>query len=151
MLDLHYFPSTLVDYYLPLLSSRAFPSSQMAILAKRCSINREFARSSLGRLPASFGGFLGFLLVGFEIHRVPFGRSEESAESRLGLLWVLPRCEAPWGRGPLGPRSAKCFTFILPPIGCHAKCHTFALPPIECHAKCLSFVLPPIVLSLIHI
>ena len=104
----------------------------MAILAKRCSINREFARSSLGRLPASFGGLLGFLLVGFEVLRVLFGRSEQSAESRLGLLWVLPRCEAPWGRvrcrrgaplrGPLGPsplsaRSALVKILILASVG----------------------------------
>ena len=151
-MDLHYFPCNLVDYCLPLLSSRAFPISQMAILAKRCSINREFARSSLGRLPASFGGLLGFLLAALEILRLLFGRSEESAESRLGAPLGATEMRGPLGPSPLsarsavarppGAESAKCFTFALPPIGCHAKCLTFAFPPIGCHAKCVTFALP---------
>ena len=78
----------------------------MAILAKRCRINRESAFSSSGRLPASFGGLLGFLLAVFEILRLLLGRSEESAESRLGAPLGATEMRGPLGPSPLSARSA---------------------------------------------
>ena len=89
-MDLHYLLYDLADYYLPRLTSRAPPPSQMAILAERCCIHRESAASSSRRLPASFGGPLGFLLAAFEILRLLLGRPEESAESRMGSLFRIP-------------------------------------------------------------
>ena len=83
-------PSNLVDCYLPRLTSSVFPTSQLAILAERCCIHRESAFSSSGRLPASLGGLLGFLLAAFEILRLLLGRPEGSAESRMGYLVLTP-------------------------------------------------------------
>ena len=89
-MDMHYLQSNLVDYYSPLLSSRASPTSQLAILAKRCCIHREATCSCSGRLPASFGGLLGFLLAASEMLRFLLGRPEEGAESRMGFVSRIP-------------------------------------------------------------
>ena len=75
---------------MPRLTSRVLPTSEMAILAKKCCRNRDPAVSSSGRLAAPFGGVWACLRAVFLKPRLLFGLSEESAESRLGPLFRTP-------------------------------------------------------------
>ena len=89
-MDLQYFLYDLGDSYVSSVTSRVLPTSEMAILAKRCCRNRDSAVSSSGRLAAPFGGVWACLRAALKKPRLLFGLSEESAESRLGPLFRTP-------------------------------------------------------------
>ena len=85
-MDSQYISSTLGDPYVPSVTSRALPTSKRAILLERGSNNRDSTVSSSMRLPTSIGGLWGLLGKHFGIPGLLLGRSQESAESRLGFL-----------------------------------------------------------------
>ena len=62
---LQYLSYDLIDSDVSSVTSRALPTSEMAILAERCCTNRDSAVSSSRRLPTSFGGLLGCLRAAF--------------------------------------------------------------------------------------
>ena len=87
---LQYLSYDLADSYVPSVTSRALPTSQIAILTQKSCKYRASAVSSSRRLPTSFGGLLGFLGAAFVKPRLLLGRPQESAESRLGSLFQTP-------------------------------------------------------------
>ncbi len=99
-MDLHYLLYDLADYYLPRLTSRAPPPSQIAILVERCCINRESALSSSRRLPTSFGGPLGFLRAPSWAPGVLSRRPETAPRAVWGLLFRLPTSSSIWRNVP---------------------------------------------------
>ena len=107
---MHYLSYDLVVSYVPRLTSRARSTSQMAILVKRCCINRDSAPSSSRRLPRSFGGLWGFLRTAFCLPGLLLGRPQKAPKPSKST----PKRCWPLGRLPLGLSLASCFRFLLP-------------------------------------
>ena len=78
------------DSYVSSLASRALPTSQMVLLAKRCCTNRDSAVSSSRRLPTSFGGLLGLLGESFGNLKYFSDAPKRAPRAVWGLFFRLP-------------------------------------------------------------
>ena len=107
-MDLQYLRYDLGDSYVSSVTSRALPTSKMAILLERGSTNRDSAVTSSRRLPTSIGGLWGLLGKHFCKPRLLLGRLRESAESRLGSLFPTPYFLGDFVNVPKRKRSIAC-------------------------------------------